>query len=1105
MTLELMDHRNKRYGELLSRLRMLEDAIENVRHGLCLFDSDGRIAFCNRRYPEVIGLPPELVQPGLTVRELIEMAMKEGYYEPDRTIDDIEAAFWDNLDCDRESPARIQRGGRTFVIHPGRTTLGNNLVATFEDISDRLAAEEALRQSESRLAAMLEAMPDCVKIFDENARLTYINRRGLEVLEVPDMETLQASGHSPVPAEYTAKCIDVHKRVLEGESIVWNYEIVGLKGTRRHVEAHTVPIDLPDGSCGVMSITRDVTERKKAEDDLRRSEERLRLVHEATGLADFENDGGEITYCSDRFFEQVGLPVGDNTISTWGLLELVHPEDREPLREEMERAINDDEIFDAEYRITRQNDGAVRWISCRTKLLRDAEGNITRTIGAHQDITDRKMSELALQESEQRLRLVQEATGLAEFWVEEGGLTHVSERLIDQLGLPEGTETLNFEKFLEYIHSDDRQILVDRIGTSLQIDGTFDCEFRILHGKTGEVRWIHSRTKMQRDASGKPVRSIGAHLDITDRKRAEEALRESEESFRLAAEAVGLGVWDYDPATDTRRWSQRLYEILGLPEELEPSVQAALDCIHPDDSERFLAMGAEAMAAAGSIKLNDSFRILRASDQTERWVALDCWKIGRSVSNLDRIIITFRDTTEERNAEERIRWSANHDTLTRLANRTKFQEKLDQITRQRRNSGKPVGLLLLDLDHFKEINDTLGHDAGDRLLRMFAERLNAVVRPGDVVARLGGDEFAIILSEVAESQRLEELSQSIYQRLRDPFVYKGQILDCRTSIGGAMFPNDGTTPAELMKNADMALYSAKNAGRSTSKMYDPAMRDEFERRTNMVHLARDAIKRDQILTYYQPKVDLRSRSVLGFEALLRWRAPGGQIRLPETLEAAFEDLDVAADLTDRMIEQAIADMRNWLDQGFQFGHVAINASAADFRRRDFAEDVLSQLERAEVPTSMFQLEVTETVFLGCGAEYVQNALAMFSSAGVHIALDDFGTGYASLRHLKQFPVDTIKIDRSFVRDMETDAGDDAIVRAVVNLGRNLGIGVVAEGIEEERHVERLLRYGCNVGQGFLFARAQPADAVASMLERNGPGLQAFEPSPVCDMPRRAIG
>ncbi|MCL6252350.1 EAL domain-containing protein [Altererythrobacter sp. KTW20L] len=1069
-------------AQLRARVNLLEDAIENVRHAICVFDREGRIAFCNRRYPQAVGLPPERVLPGTSARELIQMAWDLGYYPPGRTLDAIEQDFWSNLDSDRTTCAQIDRGGRSFVIHPGRTS-GGNLVATFEDITVQLSAESALRKSEASLNAMLDAMPDCVKIFDAEANLIYINPAGLRLLEIPNLEALAASGHVSVPTEYLPMCIDVHQRVLAGKSTVWAYEIVGMNGTRRSVEAHAVPFRFPDGADGHLSITRDISERKSAENALRRSEERLRLIQEASGLADFENDGGEVTVCSDKFFEQVGLPVGDNTISIWDWLNLVHPEDRVRLQKEMEEARVDADVFDSEYRIVRVDNGEIRWISCRTKLLCDDNGSVVRTIGAHRDITHRKQFEIALQESEQRLRLVHDITGLAEFWAAGDGLAHVSERLLEQLGLPPGSETLPFEALLARVHPDDREMFQAKVDTSIAGDDTFECDFRVIHGRTGEERWIHSRTRMQRDANGQIVHSIGAHLDITDRKGVEQVLRESEERFRLAAEAAGLGVWDYDPATDTREWSGRLLDILGLPADTEPSLETAANCVHPEDRQSFLAMLDSAHRDMSSVKFEETFRFVRADNHAERWVTINCWKTRRAEKSLDRIILTLRDVTAEKSAEERIRWSASHDALTGLANRTQFHERLEQATARSNTTGRPFGLLLLDLDHFKQINDTLGHDVGDQLLQMFADRLRSVVRPDDIIARLGGDEFAIILSEVKEPHRLAELSASIQHRLREPFVHKGRVLDCFASIGGAVFPRDGEGPEKLMKNADVALYSAKNSGRSTTKIYEPRLRREIERRVTMVHLAREAIRDNRVMPYYQPKFDLRSREILGFEALLRWRTPGGQVQLPEKFEAAFEDLNVAASLTDRMVEQTIANMRQWLDLGLDFGHVAINTSAADFRRENFAERVLEQLEMARIPTSMFQIEVTETVFLGRGAEYVHGALAHFSAAGVRIALDDFGTGYASLRHLKEFPVDIIKIDRTFVRHMESDPGDDAIVRAVINLGQSLGLDVIAEGVEVESQVEHLLLHGCRYGQGFLLDQARPADIVPSLLAR----------------------
>jgi len=1067
-------------AELQRQIDLLKDAFENVRHGLCVFDNEGRLAFFNRRYAESIGLPPEKVVPGMSAAQLILLARDAGYYPPERPVEEIEREFWDNLGRASDGRWRIHPGGRTIVVHPGKTSQGN-LVASFEDVTAQLQTEDALRQSEHRLSAILDALPDSVKIFDADARLTYINPVGLEVLEAADMEALILSGHSAVAPEFLAEACDVHQRVLAGESLFWSYEIITLTGLRRPVESHAVPFQLPDGSPGHMSITRDTTKRKAAIEALRKSEERLRLVGGAMGVAEFENDGTPITVCSDRFFAQVGLPVGDNTISIWDWLDLVHPDDRDQLQAEMEQALVEGTTSNHEYRIIRRDNGEVRWIACSATILRDEQGTPIRTIGAHRDITYRKQAEVALQESEKRLRLVHEATGLAEFWADENGVAHVSERFNEQLGLPAGTRTLSFEDLLDRLHPDDREWVEGRINASVASEESFESEFRIIHGRTGEERWIQSRTTMERDKRGRAVNSIGAHLDITHRKHAEEALRESEERFRLAAEAAGFGVWDYDPVTEAREWSYCLLEIFGFPNDIEPSREAAAACVHPQDRARFLALLDAALVDTASVKLKGNFRITRANDGAERWVALDCWKTRRHRSKFFRIILTVRDITDERSAADRIRWAASHDALTGLVNRAQFQEILHEALERRAGSDRLVGLLMLDIDHLKQINDTLGHDAGDRLLRMFAERLRSVVRPGDCVARLGGDEFAIIVPDVQGADALTELSAAIHQRLRDPFVYNGRIIDCCASVGAAVFPNDGSTPTALRKNADMALYSAKNAGRSTTRIYQPAMRSEIELRNGMVQLARDALRDRRVLPFYQPKLDLRTRRVLGFEALLRWQSPDGTIQLPETIEAAFEDLDVACALSERMIEQAIIDMRGWIDGGHDFGHVAVNASAADFRRENFAETVLGQLAEAGIPAAMFQLEVTETVFLGRGAEYVHKALATFDAAGVKIALDDFGTGYASLRHLKQFPVEIIKIDRSFVRDMQNNIGDDAIVRAVINLGRSLGIEVVAEGVELESQAQKLLSYGCMLGQGFLFSKACPAAQVPLLL------------------------
>ena len=952
---------------LRGRLRLLENALECMNQGLCMFDAERRVSICNQRYSELLELPVEQVRPGMTLRELVQLGMEAGHYPAEMSAEEVERAIWDNFGRADELRRPLERSDRTYSVHARRTEDGN-LVATFEGITVRTKTDVALRDSEARLSAIIDAMPDCVKIFAEDGTLTYINPQGLELLQASSLDELCSAG-SVIPPEYLEACVEVHNRVIAGESVNWTYDLVGLKGRRVHVEANAVPFRTPDGARAHMCISRDVTARQHAEDALRRSEERLRLVHDATGLADFEAHADGYVLFSKPFVEQCGLPSGTTQLSheDWWA-NVVHPDDVAPTRATIEASLTESDACQMEFRIVRPDNGEVRWISSVTKIERDARGNATR--------------------------------------------------------------------------------------------------------------------------------SIGAHLDITDRKRADEALRESEERFRLAAEAAGLGVWDYDPGTGKREWSGRLLEIFGFAPDIEPSLELATERVHPEDRAQLLELLYGLRDRAGTHRFTHTFRIVRANDGAERWLTMNGWKADGSEGQ-SRVILTSRDVTEEKTAEERIRWSASHDGLTQLANRVNFQEQLERSILGAKKAGGRVGLLMIDLDHFKQVNDALGHDAGDRLLQTFADRLQAAVRSGDTVARLGGDEFAILVPELSGEHTLAELSRSIHERLREPFIQKGRVLDCRISVGAAIYPQHGKTPKDLMISADMALYAAKAAGRSTTIEYRPELRDETQRFTSMVSTARKAIHEDRIVPFYQPQLDLANGRIVGFEALLRWRDNKNCVHLPATIEAAFEDHEVAADISDRIIEQAIGDMRLWLDEGVDFGHVAVNASAAEFRRDDFGERVLESLRKADIPPERFQLEVTETVFLGRGAEYVHRALGLLSKAGVKIALDDFGTGYASLRHLKEFPVDIIKIDKSFVRDMEDDPGDEAIIRAVVSLGKNLGIKVVAEGIENMRQAEALIALGCDYGQGFLFSKAVPGNRIPPLLAHS-PGRLLREHQPPAD-------
>jgi diguanylate cyclase (GGDEF)-like protein len=446
-----------------------------------------------------------------------------------------------------------------------------------------------------------------------------------------------------------------------------------------------------------------------------------------------------------------------------------------------------------------------------------------------------------------------------------------------------------------------------------------------------------------------------------------------------------------------------------------------------------------------------------------------------------RLLSISRDITSNRETAEQLRWASEHDGLTSLPNRRSFQAHLQAATIRAMESGEMVGLLLMDLDHFKHVNDTLGHAAGDHLLKTFGQRLKSCVRASDVVARLGGDEFAVVLEGVRHEDDLVRAGESILSRLQTPIRFDGRVLSAGASIGGALFPRDASSSHELFKNADTALYAIKNAGRGGTRMFHNHMREHAQKMASQLSLARLAISEKSVVPHYQQKVDLKTGRIRGFEALLRWNHPTRGLQQPDSVAEAFKDYELASKIGGLMQEKVLGDMRRWGRAGTPFGTISINAAPAEFLRDDYAERLLARIEQHDVPASLVEVEVTEHVFLERGSEYVSRALKQLNQAGIRISLDDFGTGYSSLSHLRDFPVNVVKIDRSFIAKMMEESEIAAIVTAVIDLAASLSIDVVAEGVETKAQEALLRAKGCTLGQGFLFGRAVEADEVRTLL------------------------
>ncbi len=449
-------------------------------------------------------------------------------------------------------------------------------------------------------------------------------------------------------------------------------------------------------------------------------------------------------------------------------------------------------------------------------------------------------------------------------------------------------------------------------------------------------------------------------------------------------------------------------------------------------------------------------------------------------------LFTCEDVTEQRRAESQIAFMARHDALTKLPNRSLLAERIEQAIAQA-GRGSRFAVLCLDLDNFKQVNDTLGHPVGDELLCAVADRLRSCVREIDTVARLGGDEFAIIQSDIQSSEDAERLSRRLVECVGAPYEFNGQRAVIGCSVGISLAPGDGTSGEKLLKNADVALYRAKMDGRGTWRFFEPAMDAILQKRRALELDLREAIDKEEFELFYQPFYDLRLNRISGFEALLRWRHPTRGLVAPDQFIPIAEEIGLIVPLGEWVLRRACEQAATW-PNGLK---IAINVSATQFRSQSLVKSVISALEASQLPAPRLELEITESVLLTNSAETLAT-LHKLRQLGVCIALDDFGTGYSSLSYLRGFPFDKLKIDQSFVRDATAD-GSKLIVRAIIGLGKGLGMRTIAEGVETIDQLNQMKAEGCNEAQGFLFSPPVPVTEVAAIIMawRNAPGQDAL--------------
>jgi diguanylate cyclase (GGDEF)-like protein/PAS domain S-box-containing protein len=639
------------------------------------------------------------------------------------------------------------------------------------------------------------------------------------------------------------------------------------------------------------------------------------------------------------------------------------------------------------------------------------------------------------------------------------------------LGYEPGEITPGYAVFLERITPADRKRVARELASAIETGKGFITEFSFTHAD-GSNRVARALGRIHCNANGRPLRMSGAIQDVTGLRNMEAALRASEQRFSVAFMAAPFAS-SITRVADGRfvEANERYAADFGWNRE-ELIGKTSLEVgLWPDSAsrKRWLAL----LEENGSVLDYETVGCDRGGNLRQVSLSSRYVDIGG-----ERHVLTFvQDITGRKEAEARIEYLAHHDSLTGLPNRVLFRDRFLLATAWAERSLAKVALLFLDLDHFKTINDTLGHPAGDELLKSVANRLRECVRETDTISRLGGDEFLIALTDVRDTQAVNLSASKILEALARPFELEGRELTNTLSIGIAVWPDDGDDFDTLLKKADTAMYQAKNAGRNTARFYTEQMNvDAVERLQTRVALHR-ALENDEFLLHYQPQIDLVSGRIVGVEALLRWNCEGQELIAPNRFIPAAEESGLIVPIGEWVLREACAQAVRWTTQGLPEMAVAVNLSAVQFRRGDLERSVVHALSYSGLDPALLELELTESLLLD-DTDTVIAALRRLKSLGVRLSIDDFGTGYSSLAYLKRFAVDKLKIDQSFVRDIATDPDDAAIVRAIVSMARTLKLKVIAEGVESEDIARYLRIFNCDEAQGYHFARPMPAEAFA---------------------------
>ncbi|MCC6196493.1 MAG: PAS domain-containing protein [Burkholderiales bacterium] len=955
------------------------------------------------------------------------------------------------------------------------------LYCTEYDIHDLKLTEQALAAREEQLRLFNDNIPEPIVYLSADRRYQFVNEAFLRLVGL-DRDTVVGKTTEEVLGPDLAGMMEPGRnRVFAGEALTYERAVIDAAGRERWIRARCVPDLHFDGTVkGEYVVGHDITDLKQAQDALAAREGQLRAIMDGVPAPVAYIDRDERCHYVNRTFLQF-FGLTPEQVSVMRLRDVVGHGIYQSAQAMLTRAMEGESTaFD---RLVPGANGVRRWMTIRVVPDAAQTGEVHGAFVLMNDIHSLKQAQAELRASEAELRLIMDNVPARVSYIDRDYKYRFLNRHNEEW-LGESRKELTGRGVAEVVGNERANQLGPLLDRVLKGE-TVSTEKQLIQ-PDGKERWESVHYAPHRDSEGNVVGIYAVHADIHDQKRNQDELKRANWMLSSHISNTPLAVLEWDREFRLVRWSPQAENIFGWKsEEILGIPLADSPLVHEEDKESFAGLVGRLMS--GDEPRSTGLTRNHRHDGQTIWCE---WYHSALLDDEGRIvsILSFvQDVSSRIQAEERLQYLATRDALTGLPNRLLLHERLGQAIAQAKRSGHRVGVLFIDLDRFKNVNDTLGHRIGDELLKRVTAALSGALRETDLLARLGGDEFMVIVEDFDDPAVLGRIAQKLLDAIAQPFEIEAHDIFVTSSIGIAVYPDDSDDPEELLKHADVAMYRSKDLGRNTYQFLDANLAEHRLRQHTLETALRAALADNALRLHFQPVVRISDRAIIGAEALLRWHDSAHGNVPPQVFIPLAEESGLIHALGEWVLRSAARQCVAWRDGGLELV-VSVNLSARQFYREDLAQRISEIVKSEQCDPSWIELEVTETSLMH-DLDAIRKVLHQLRDEGFTVAIDDFGTGYSSLTHLKHFPIDTLKIDISFIADLESDPQDAAITEAIIALARGLGLKVVAEGVGTREQLDFLDVRGCDCFQGFWASKPLPADSFCEFVAKKGLGVR----------------